>query len=111
MPMRKEAPWQPFQPPSTSTASLTDSAASFVAADEATGGPDEAALVAHLYRTALGRDATALELSEWNALLVNGQSIAATCCRHWSSRVGSGRVGSAEMVALVGVMSATFEVT
>ncbi|MDY0964089.1 DUF4214 domain-containing protein [Massilia sp. CFBP9026] len=83
-------------------ASLADIADSFIAADEATGGLDDAAFVAHLYRTALERDATTLELSEWNALLANGHVD--------RGDVLLALVESAEMVALVGVMSTTFEV-
>ncbi|WP_313171508.1 DUF4214 domain-containing protein [Massilia oculi] len=83
-------------------ASLADIADSFIAADEATGGLDDAAFVAQLYRTALERQGTALELSEWNALLANGHVD--------RGDVLLALVESAEMVALVGVMSTTFEV-
>lgn len=87
---------------SEADASLADIADSFIAADEATGELDDAAFVAHLYRTALERDATTLELSEWNALLANGHVD--------RGDVLLALVESAEMVALVGVMSTTFEV-
>jgi len=83
--------------------SLADIADNFVDADETTGRLDDQAFIARLYQTALERAATAIELSEWTALLGNGQ-------------VDRGDVllalaDSAEMVALVGVMSTTFEVT
>jgi len=82
--------------------SLADIADNFVDADETTSGLDDQAFVARLYQVALEREATAIELSEWTALLGNGQ-------------VDRGDVllalaDSAEMVALVGVMSTTFEV-
>jgi len=82
--------------------SLADIAERFVDADEATGGLDGQSFVAHLYRTALEREATPLELADWSALLANG-------------RVDRGDVllalaESAEMAALVGVMSTTFEI-
>jgi hypothetical protein len=82
--------------------SLADIAERFVDADEATGGLDGQSFVAHLYRTALEREATPLELADWSALLANGH-------------VDRGDVllamaESAEMAALVGVMSTTFEI-
>lgn len=83
-------------------ATLADIADSFIAADEATGGLDDAAFIAHLYQTALEREATALELSEWNAMLANGHVD--------RGDVLLALVESAEMVALVGVLSTTFEV-
>jgi len=66
-------------------------------------GLDNSAFVAHLYHAALERDATARELSEWNVLLANGHVD--------RGDVLLALVESAEMVALVGVMSTTFEVT
>lgn len=83
-------------------ATLADIADSFIAADEATGGLDDAAFIAHLYQTALEREATALELSEWNPMLANGHVD--------RGDVLLALVESAEMVALVGVLSTTFEV-
>lgn len=83
-------------------ATLADIADSFIAADEATGGLDDAAFIAHLYQTALEREATALELPEWNAMLANGHVD--------RGDVLLALVESAEMVALVGVLSTTFEV-
>ena len=82
--------------------SLADIADSFIDADEATNGLDAPSFVAQLYRTALERDATALELSEWSAALANGHVD--------RGDVLLALVESAEMVALVGVMSTTFEV-
>lgn len=83
-------------------ASLADIADSFIAADEASNELDDQAFITRLYQTALEREATAIELSEWTALLGNGQ-------------VDRGDVllalaDSAEMVALVGMMSTTFEI-
>lgn len=83
--------------------SLAYIADSFIDSDEATNDLDNSAFVAHLYQTALERQATALELAEWNALLANGHVD--------RGDVLLALVESAEMVALVGVMSTTFEVT
>lgn len=63
---------------------------------------DDAAFVAHLYRTALESEARALELSKWRASLVNGHVE--------RDDVLLALIESAEMMALVGMMSTTFEV-
>lgn len=82
--------------------SLADIADGFVAGDEATAGLDDTAFLEHVYRTALERAATATELADWSGLLAQGY-------------VDRGDVllalaESAEMVALVGQMSTSFEV-
>jgi len=81
--------------------SLANIADSFVDATESTDRLDDPTFVAQLYRTALEREATATELADWGGLLAQGY-------------VDRGDVllaltESAEMVALVGVMSTTFE--
>ncbi|MEM8514605.1 hypothetical protein RCH14_003955 [Massilia sp. MP_M2] len=81
--------------------SLADIADSFVDAAESTGRLDDPTFVAQLYRMALEREATTIELADWAGLLAQGH-------------VDRGDVllalaESAEMVELVGVMSTTFE--
>jgi len=81
--------------------SLADIADSFADAAESTDRLDDPTFIAQLYRTALEREATTTELADWNGLLAQGH-------------VDRGDVllaltESAEMVALVGVMSTTFE--
>ena len=82
--------------------SLADIADGFIAGSEATPGQDDATFIAQLYRSALEREATATELADWGNLLAQGY-------------VDRGDVllalaDSAEMVALVGAMSTSFEV-
>lgn len=81
--------------------SLADIADSFADAAESTDRLDDPTFIAQLYRTALEREATTTELADWTGLLARGH-------------VDRGDVllaltESAEMVALVGVMSTTFE--
>lgn len=81
--------------------SLADIADGFIAGTETTAGLDDAAFIGQLYRTALEREATATELADWSGLLAQGY-------------VDRGDVllalaDSAEMVALVGEMSTSFE--
>lgn len=81
--------------------SLADIADGFIAGTETTAGLDDAAFIGQLYRTALEREATATELADWSGLLAQGY-------------VDRGDIllalaDSAEMVALVGEMSTSFE--
>lgn len=80
--------------------SLADIADGFIAGSETTAGLDDVTFIAQLYQTAFERDATAVELADWSALLAQGY-------------VDRGDVllalaDSAEMVALIGEMNTWF---
>ena len=85
-----------------SGAALADIADAFIGSGESPAGQDDAAFIASLYQTALARQASADEMADWRDMLASGQAD--------RGDVLLALADSAEMAALVGVMSTTFEV-
>ncbi|MEW7850253.1 DUF4214 domain-containing protein [Massilia aurea] len=78
-----------------SGAALADIADAFIGAGESPAGQDDATFIAHLYQTALARQASPDELADWRDMLASGQADRGDMLLALAD--------SAEMAALVGV--------